>query len=250
MVYLVRGLLVSLSLLWAAGCSTTPEQQEPEIPAMHPVEEVVKPDVNYVVDVYDPWGPMNRRIYNFNTQFDRHVFLPVLKGYRFILPEYVRDRVTNFFSNLGEIGNFANSVLQLKPEAAATAFSQPAWNTSVGVLGLWDPATGMGLNEWEEDFGQTLGHWGVGDGPYLVLPFYGPSNLRDTTGLVADWALYYAIDPLNLDSNDDIEIPYYLLTAIEARDRVDFRYYETGSPFEYELVRLLYGKYRDLVIAK
>jgi phospholipid-binding lipoprotein MlaA len=108
----------------------------------------------------------------------------------------------------------------------------------------------MDLIEWEEDFGQTLGHWGVGDGPFLVLPILGPSNLRDTTGLVADGLMFSAIDPLNFDSNDDLEVPFYVLQAIDARHRTAFRYYETGSAFEYELVRLLYGKYRELQIAK
>jgi phospholipid-binding lipoprotein MlaA len=248
--YPARILFVSLSLLWLAGCSTTPEQKEPEVPAMHTLEEVANPDVNFVVDVYDPWGPMNRSIYNFNTQFDRSIFIPVVKGYEFIMPTIAQDGVSNFFSNLGEISNFINSVLQLKPEAAATAASRFVWNTTVGVLGLWDPASHMDLIEWEEDFGQTLGHWGVGDGPFLVLPILGPSNLRDTTGLVADGLMFSAIDPLNFDSNDDLEVPFYVLQAIDARHRTAFRYYETGSAFEYELVRLLYGKYRELQIAK
>ena len=248
--YAARILLASLSLWWLAGCSTMSEPKEPEIPARHSIEDVVKPEVNYVVDVYDPWGPMNRAIYNFNTQFDRYIFLPVVRGYEFITPTIVQQGISNFFSNLGEITNFTNSVLQLKPEAAFTAFSRFMWNTTVGLAGLWDPASHMDLQEWEEDFGQTLGHWGVGEGPYLVLPILGPSNLRDTTGLIADGMTMAAIDPLNFDDNSDREVPYYLLQAIDKRHRTKFRYWETGSPFEYELVRLLYGKYRDLLIAK
>ena len=98
--YPARILFVSLSLLWLAGCSTTPEQKEPEVPAMHTLEEVANPDVNFVVDVYDPWGPMNRSIYNFNTQFDRYIFIPVVKGYEFIMPTIAQDGVSNFFSNI------------------------------------------------------------------------------------------------------------------------------------------------------
>jgi len=250
MIHPARVLFILLPLLWIAGCSTTPEQTEPEVPPMHPVEDVVNPDVNYVVDVYDPWGPMNRGIYNFNTQFDRYVFLPVVRGYEAVLPNFAQQGVSNFFSNLDEILNFTNSVLQLKPEAAFTAFSRFVWNTTVGVFGLWDPASRMDLVKWDEDFGQTLGHWGVGPGPYLVLPFLGPSNLRDTTGLVVDAVTYAAIDPLNFDTNDDLEIPFWILAAINDRHEVKFRYYETGSAFEYELVRMLYGKYRDLEIAR
>lgn len=248
--YAARILLASLSLWWLAGCSTMSEPKEPEVPARHSVEDVVKPEVNYVVDVYDPWGPMNRAIYNFNTQFDRYIFLPVVKGYEFITPTIVQKGVSNFFSNIGEITNFTNSVLQLKPEAAFTAFSRFMWNTTVGLAGVWDPASHMGLTEWKEDFGQTLGHWGVGDGPFLVLPILGPSNLRDTTGLIADGMTMAAIDPLNFDDNGDLQVPYYLLQAIDKRHLTKFRYWETGSPFEYELVRLLYGKYRELQIAK
>ncbi len=250
MMYLARVLLVSLVLASLIGCASAPEQKESEVPAQRPVEDVVRPDINFVIDVYDPWGPMNRRIYNFNTQFDRYVFLPVVSAYEFILPTIAQDGVSNFFSNLGEITNFTNSVLQLKPRAAATALSRFVWNTTVGVAGLWDPATKMGIYEWDEDFGQTLGHWGVGTGPYLVLPLLGPSNLRDTTGLVVDSLKFSAIDPLNFDSNDDLEIPFHLLRAIDARHRTAFRYYETGTPFEYEWVRLLYREYRDIQIAK
>jgi len=250
MLYPSRILIILLSLLWLAGCSTVPEQKEPEVPAMHPVEEVAKPGVKSVVDIYDPWAPMNRRIYNFNTQFDRYIFVPVVRGYEFIMPTIAQEGVSNFFSNLGEITNFINSVLQLKPEAAFTAASRFVWNTTIGVFGLWDPASHMGLAQWDEDFGQTLGHWGVGDGPYIVLPFFGPSNLRDTTGLVTDSLIVSAIDPLNLDNNEDLEIPYYLLQAINKRHEIKFRYYETGSPFEYNLIRLLYTKKRELEIAR
>jgi phospholipid-binding lipoprotein MlaA len=250
MIYPGRILFISLSLLWLAGCSTTPEQKEPEIPAMHPVEDVVKPDVKYVVDVYDPWEPMNRRIYNFNTQFDRYIFLPVVRGYEFITPTVVQKSVSNFFFNINEIEYFINSVLQLKPEPAFTAAWRFAMNTTFGVFGLFDPATTlMDTPRWEEDFGQTLGHWGVGDGPFIVLPFLGPSNARDTTGLIGDAVMFSALDPLNFEKND-LEVPYFVSKSIDNRHRVKFRYWESGSPFEYELVRLLYTEYRKLEIAK
>ena len=188
---------------------------------------------------------------NFNTQFDRYIFLPVVKGYEYVMPIFAQDAVSHFFSNLGEITNFINSALQLKPEATFTAASRFVWNSTIGVLGLMDPATSlMGLDEWDEDFGQTLGHWGVGDGPFLVLPFFGPSNLRDTTGLITDSLIFSAIDSIDFDHNDDYEIPYVLLQAINKRHETKFRYYETGSPFKYDLVRLLYTKKRELEIAK
>jgi len=118
------------------------------------------------------------------------------------------------------------------------------------LFGLFDPATTlMDTPRWKEDFGQTLGHWGVGDGPFVVLPFLGPSNARDTTGLIGDVVMFSALDPLNFEKND-LEIPYLVSKSIDNRHQVKFRYWESGSPFEYELVRLLYTEYRKLEIAK
>ena len=123
-------------------------------------------------------------------------------------------------------------------------------NSTVGIGGLWDPASSWNLQRQDEDFGQTLGHYGVGNGPYVVLPVLGPSNLRDTTGLVADAAAFSAVDPINFDHNEDLAIPYQVGQAIDTRHRQPFRYYKSGSPFEYELVRLLYTEKRKLQIAK
>ncbi len=243
-------MLCVLFVMCTSACSTIPSQTAAEVPARHSVEDVVKDDVHYAVDVYDPWERMNRRIYNFNTKFDRYIFLPVVNAYEFVLPDFVEDGISNFFSNIGEISNLTNSLLQLKPEPALKATGRFLINSTVGVFGLWDPATKIGLSEWKEDFGQTLGRYGVGDGPFLVLPILGPSNLRDTTGLVADAAIFNHTDPLDFDGHSDREVPYQLLNAVDTRHRVEFRYYETGSPFEYELIRLLFGKARQLEISK
>ena len=99
-----------------------------------------------------------------------------------------------------------------------------------------------------EDLGQTLGYYGVGAGPYLVLPFFGPSSLRDSIGLAGDQGLFYAIDPLQLDEHPWARLPYWTLYVINTRDTVNFRYYQTGSPFEYTLVRLVYMNYRALQV--
>jgi phospholipid-binding lipoprotein MlaA len=123
-------------------------------------------------------------------------------------------------------------------------------NTTVGLLGLIDVASSIDLPRQLEDFGQTLGYYGVGTGPYLVLPIYGPSNLRDTTGLVTDSLTMSAIDPLNLDGHPQRQIAYYTLYPIDTRAHVPFRYYETGSPFEYEFVRMLYNTKRKMDIEK
>lgn len=239
------------SLMVLTACSSANVKQADELPAMHTVESVVKEDTTYAIDVYDPWEGMNRGIYRFNAGFDRYVFLPVVGAYTTIMPDFAEDGVTNFFSNLSDITHLINSALQLKPKATVDSAGRLLINTTVGILGLFDVATKWGIYEHDEDFGQTLGHYGVGHGPYIVLPIFGPSNLRDTTGLVTDAVVMAEIDPLNLDNNDnDIVIPYYLLQGIDARHRNNFRYYNTGSPFEYELIRMLYTNKRELDIER
>jgi len=239
------------SVMLLTACSSAPVKQDGELPAMHTIDSVVKDDVTYEIDVYDPWEGMNRGIYRFNAGFDRYVFLPVVGAYTTIMPDFAEDGVTNFFSNLSDITHLINSALQLKPKATVDSAGRLLINTTVGILGLFDVATKWGIYEHDEDFGQTLGHYGVGHGPYIVLPIFGPSNLRDTAGLVTDAVVMAEIDPLNLDNNDnDIVIPYYLLQGIDSRHRNNFRYYNTGSPFEYELIRMLYTDKRELDIER
>ncbi len=200
--------------------------------------------------VYDPWEGWNRRVYHFNYRFDEWVFLPVVRGYRFITPGFVRSGVSNFFSNLGDVPNLLNSALQLKGKRSLQTTGRLLVNTTIGIVGLWDPATRMGLPKQHEDFGQTLGFYGVPDGPYVVLPFLGPSNLRDTGGKVVDFVADGEINFLNVPevSSDHPEI--YLLRAINARDNVKFRYGQTNSPFEYEKVRYVYREARKIQIAE
>ncbi len=143
-------------------------------------------------DPRDPLEPMNRAIYRFNDVVDKAITKPVAQGYRAVLPTPVRNSVTNFFSNIDDLLVMVNNLLQFKLNAAGSDFARIAFNTTFGIGGLFDVATGWGLPKHNEDFGQTLGFWGVGDGPYLVLPLLGPSNLRDSTGLLA--TLY--TDPL------------------------------------------------------
>jgi phospholipid-binding lipoprotein MlaA len=202
------------------------------------------------INVYDPIEPVNRSIYKFNAMFDRAIFLPVTELYEFLTPYFVQDRVTDFFSNLTELGTFANSILQGKFERASRALVRFTVNSTIGLAGLFDPMTALGTHQEREDFGQTLGVWGVGDGPYLVLPIIGPSNLRDTTGLVTDYAAYQAVDPFGLASFEDDHPEITVLKVLNKRSITKFRYYETGTPFEYDLVRLLYTNWRQLEIEK
>jgi|YNPBryantNP2012_1023418.scaffolds.fasta_scaffold01293_8 Surface lipoprotein len=135
----------------------------------------------------DPIEPVNRFMFQFNDKLYFYVLKPAAQGYSFLLPEPVRISVSNFFRNLGFPVRFANSVLQLKFKDAGNEFSRFCINTIYGVGGLFDPAKEYWeLPQKDEDFGQTLGHYGVGQGFYLVLPVFGPSSLRDGIGLVAD----------------------------------------------------------------
>ncbi|HJW31243.1 MAG TPA: VacJ family lipoprotein [Saprospiraceae bacterium] len=237
-----------LACLTLFGCSTLPQTSGPVQPAKLPISEFVKPGVAYPIDVYDPWESFNRGMYTFNAGFDEYVFLPVVHFYEAVTPDFVEDRVSNFFSNISDIRNLLNAIFQLKGQQAAQTLARLVYNTTFGILGLWDPATAMGLPQQREDFGLTLGYYGVSPGPYLVLPLFGPSNLRDTAGLVTDSLAFSTIDPLRLNNHPEREITYFTLDAIETRQKIQFRYYETGSPFEYSQMRFLYNRLRQIEI--
>jgi len=134
----------------------------------------------------DPFEPFNRSVSNFNDKVDNAVVKPVATAYVKVIPSLVRTGVGNFFGNLGEVWNFANSVLQLKAQRSAETFIRFNVNTFFGLGGLLDIATEAGIDRHSEDFGQTLGRWGVPAGPYVVLPVLGPSTLRDTAAFPVD----------------------------------------------------------------
>ena len=134
----------------------------------------------------DPLEGLNRTTFKVNETVDDYVLKPVAKGYQAITPSFVRSGVSNAFSNVGDVGTSVNNLLQGKPANAISDVGRFLVNSTLGVLGLFDVATGMGLEKHEEDFGQTLGRWGGASGPFLVLPILGPSTLRDTVAKPAD----------------------------------------------------------------
>lgn len=134
----------------------------------------------------DPFEPFNRSVTRFNEGLDEAVVKPVAQAYQDVLPSPVRTGVSNFFGNLTEVWSFVNNVLQAKPQAAADSFMRFGVNTLIGLGGVLDWATEMRIERHREDFGKTLGHWGVPTGPYLVLPVLGPSTVRDAAALVVD----------------------------------------------------------------
>lgn len=143
----------------------------------------------------DPLEPFNRAVFGDNMAVDRQVIKPVAKAYRSVLPQFVRDRLRNFFDNLTEPRVFIHNFLQVRPNAAGTTFARFLMNSTVGIAGLFDVASQHGLPRQSGDFGQTLHKWGFGEGPYLVLPLFGPSNLRDGVGLGGDLYLDFFVDP-------------------------------------------------------
>jgi phospholipid-binding lipoprotein MlaA len=134
----------------------------------------------------DPFEPMNRAVFSFNEVLDDYLMTPVAKAYRFVVPEFLRERFSNMFSNIGDIYTSVNNLLQGKPKEAADDLVRVFVNTTLGLGGMFDVATAGGMEKRKEDFGQTLGVWGVGPGPYIVLPLFGASNLRDTAGFFVD----------------------------------------------------------------
>ena len=136
----------------------------------------------------DPLEGYNRAMFGFNDGLDRAIIKPLASGYKTVMPEFARTGVTNFFANLGDLWIGVNNILQGKVGAGASDFGRFAMNTTVGILGLFDVASNAGLEKHNEDFGQTLGRWGVGSGAYVVLPILGPSDVRDgLSRLVVDW---------------------------------------------------------------
>ncbi|MEP6608295.1 MAG: VacJ family lipoprotein [Burkholderiaceae bacterium] len=134
-------------------------------------------------DPRDPIESFNRQVFEFNDVVDRALLKPVAQAYQFVLPEPVRDCVSNIFSNFREPSNAINNLLQGKPVDAGSDVCRFVVNTTIGLAGCFDPARQMGLEKHSEDFGQTLGRWGIGAGPYLVVPILGPSTVRDAIGI-------------------------------------------------------------------
>ena len=246
-----RHLLLLLAVLALGACSTAPVQQgdtiiEPDFSA----DRLLDDDVTYLSDdISDPWEGFNRSMYRFNYRFDKYVFLPVVKGYKAITPDFLEQGIHNFFLNLEDITTFYNSILQLSGTKTIQTTGRFLVNTTVGLLGFIDVASRLDIPKHDEDFGQTLGYWGVGNGPFLVLPILGPSNVRDGIGLGVDWAVYAALLD-ELDMKDEEELALAVMKSIDTRANVAFRYYETGSPFEYDWVRRLYTTKRKMDIEK
>ena len=163
--------------------------------------------------VWDPWEPLNRKTHGFNEWVDYWVLEPIATAYDFVVPERAQRSVANFFVNLAYPARLANSLLQLKFVVALEETGRFLSNSTVGVGGLFDVASDGGFPKHTEDFGQTLGYWGVPPGPFLVIPLLGPSNVRDAVGLAADTGL----------SVHGYFIPFYASAGMFTTDKLNQR---------------------------
>lgn len=211
-------------------------------------EDFTNGDVE-TLHVSDPIEPFNRGMFWVNDKLYFYLFKPIARGYR-VVPEPARESVSNFFSNIGTPVRFANSLLQLKFEDAGTELGRLVINSTLGIGGLFDPAKAwFDLDKKEEDFGQTLGNYGVGSGFYIVWPVFGPSNARDTVGMVGDFFMdplhYVEMKPLErvgltaLDKETDLSLDKDTYESIKQ---------EALDPYLY--VRTAYEQYRDGKIEK
>jgi phospholipid-binding lipoprotein MlaA len=192
---------------------------------------------------YDPWERINRFTYRFNARWDEHIFLPVADGYG-RLPSPLRSSVHNFFGNLAEVDSTINFALQGRVGLGFRSLGRFVINSTIGIAGLFDVAEKVHLPSAPTGFGTTLAKWGMHPGPYLVIPFLGPSTLRDGVGLLGDFGTLYAVDMGGLYRTSNNAWMLGVANAVDQRATINFRYYATGSAFEYETIRFLYVRKR------
>lgn len=191
----------------------------------------------------DPWEATNARVNQFNKFLDNLLLRPIAVGYNNFIPSIVRQGVGNFFSNIDDVNVLANDLLQLKLRDAATDSGRLIINTSVGFAGVIDVASSVGLSKNEEDFGQTFGRWGVGAGPYVVLPLFGPSSVRDSIGLVLDTVF----NPIQYHKDDSLRTTLLVLGQLD--DRASIISMEgLISGDEYLFIREAYLQQREYLV--
>ncbi|NVJ67191.1 MAG: VacJ family lipoprotein [Gammaproteobacteria bacterium] len=195
----------------------------------------------------DPYEDFNRSMWEFNKSADKALLKPIAKGYKAITPDPVEKGVSNFFSNIGEVPTIINDVLQFKLGKALKDTGRFLINSTLGLAGLLDPATDMGLEHQPEDFGQTLATWGVGDGAYIMLPFFGPSTTRDAFGQGVDsFVIYNLYDEMN---DDQTEIGLRVLDVVQTRaGLLSLEDQLNSAPDDYTLIRDVYLQRREFLI--
>lgn len=235
-----RGVFFGVLVLFLAGSAVAQMPADDGLPEGVDSETVTD---GGAYDKDDPWEGFNRGVFQFNEVFDRNLAKPVARGYQTVTPTPLNEGVSNFFSNLGELSNISNSLFQAKGEAALISTGRLVFNSTFGLLGLFDVASYMELPEQDEDFGQTLGYWGVDTGPFLMLPFMGPSTVRDSAGM--------GVDYFNPDGWDLIESPGYYyafgLYAVDLRASL-LRYEDQITGDRYTFIRNTYLQRRNYLV--
>lgn len=224
MTSIVRLSLVPLCLLLLSACATQPGVKS---------------------DPRDPWERMNRVTYRFNDGFDRAIAKPVARGYRKVTPHFVQTGIGNFFDNLESPVIMVNDLLQGQFKAFASDTGRLLMNTTLGIGGLLDPATAAGLDKNDRDFGQTLGKWGLKTGPYFVIPFLGPSDIRDAVGRVGD----EYTNPRHYIRNSWLDYGLWVVRAIDTRARLlDAEGVIAGAYDPYAFIRTAYLQHREFKV--
>ena len=190
----------------------------------------------------DPWESMNRSVARFNDKVDDNVLKPVASGYRNVVPDLIQTGVRNVFNNFADMWSTVNNLLQLKPANTAESLGRVIVNTVFGIYGIFDVATYIKLERHPEDFGQTLGYWGVPNGPYLVLPLFGPSTLRDGASMPVD----FAVSPTKLISDIPTRNEVFALRLVSKRAELlkSGSMLEEASIDKYSFTRDAYLQYR------
>lgn len=226
----LRVLLVAAAAATLAACASTKDQTP---------EEAAEAAANN-----DPLEDVNRVVFEINRTIDETLLKPAAIIYRGVVPEFGRERISNALDNLGEPVTFANDLLQGEFERAGISLARFVLNSTIGFFGLFDVAAeGAGLEKHEEDFGQTLGVWGLGEGPYLMLPILGPSNPRDVVGIVAD----VFMDPFGYVFDSDVKNARTIVTAVSERSKYieELESVEKTSVDFYAALRNLYRQKRE-----
>ena len=203
---------------------------------------------DYIEDERDPWQGFNRSMFSFNESVDKAILKPVAKGYVAITPQFVRTGVRNFYSNVDDVSVAANNLMQGKVSAAFSDVGRFVVNTTLGILGLFDVATPMGLPKHDEDFGQTLAVWGVGQGPYVVLPILGPNTVRSTPSYVVDRYLLNPLTYIELKTEERIAILALRVVSVRAELLSLEKQVEGISTDKYTFIREAYLDRREFLI--
>jgi|TARA_B110000438_G_scaffold296480_1_gene341250 phospholipid-binding lipoprotein MlaA len=191
----------------------------------------------------DPWRPANEAVFAFNDYFDQLLVQPAATIYGIFIPRFARQGIGNFFSNVDDINVLVNGLLQMKFDSVLSDSGRFVLNSTVGVVGVFDVATSFGLLKNEEDFGQTLGSWGVAPGPYIMLPVFGASNLRDSFGLILDTLF----NPIQYQSDASLRVSLFSLEEIDSRSSL-LALDELISGNRYLFVREAYNQRREYLV--